>query len=548
MERVRAILWKKLGNADMGAITGSTRARTRGGSGQPDMRFPRTKISDAAILEFVNGTASTRAVATTPPNVLIDLRPLPGQSYDATTDQIQIKDFGPSRAEHSMRQPNGYNNQRWSDVASNGSVGDYVYVLRLEDGTFTTGWVRDADVAALPGIVRVPLQENDRGIRFYMQASLPGLVGRILQALQQHHNVLLYGPPGTGKTYLMQQVLQAFRDPPPSIPLFDPGTDTFATEEAPVVAPGKTVRDWRWTTFHQSYSYETFIGSRQPSPTPTPGSLLNLVPVDGILVTLAKTATEPNGASLLVIDEINRGNVSRIFGEFITLMEPDKRLRKDGTSDPVRTVSVRLPYTGDEFRMPYHVYTLASMNSVDRSVMPLDAALRRRFHIIELAPDYDTLVRDLFGLTSIDSQAFRAGPQPERAINPIGHYAWFAARLLSGINDFIRAYLGPDFEAGHGFYSTIGNAVGGDADALRDAFIEVWNNRLLPHLLELFRTQSDRLGQFLRVDDTDKPDRYPYKKQRLPGWMVGGVAGLETPALRPDDYGEAALRYVGRIP
>src|SRR5207247_9261393 len=127
----------------------------------------------------------------------------------------------------------------------------------------------------------------------------------------------------------------------------------------------------------------------------------------GLLLQLAAFARQPGCAALLAIDEINRGNVSRIFGEFITLLEPDKRLLKDGNVGE-RTVQVTLPYLRPgqpvlldlggkevpivrEFTLPRSLYTLASMNSVDKSVAPLDTALRRRFHVIELPADEDSV-------------------------------------------------------------------------------------------------------------------------------------------------------------
>src|SRR5262249_23713357 len=136
-----------------------------------------------------------------------------------------------------------------------------------------------------------------------------------------------------------------------------------------------------------------------------------LVPVPGVLLELAEFARVPSHCSLLLIDEINRGNVSRVFGEFITLMEQSKRLAPSGqaTAD---TVGVRLPYLSpaaelfveglpspvpQPFTMPFDVYTLASMNSVDKSVAPLDSALRRRFHIFNLPAELSE-IQNAFGL------------------------------------------------------------------------------------------------------------------------------------------------------
>lgn len=105
-----------------------------------------------------------------------------------------------------------------------------------------------------------------------------------------------------------------------------------------------------WTTIHQSYSYEEFIlGVTTASDSHT---LLKITPRPGILLELTEFARQPGCRSLLLADEINRGNVSRLFGEFITCMEPDKQLDEDGGETPT-TVSVRLPYLQEGEVLPF---------------------------------------------------------------------------------------------------------------------------------------------------------------------------------------------------
>lgn len=540
--RVKAILWKRLNATDIQVMSGEMEQRVVGGRGQPDLRLRRTQIPDEKVVEFVAGSDEAQVLEEDPVHARISQRPRVDALDEIRTDLVELKGYGASRDDISVKlQKPPYTNPRWAEAAS-GAVGDYIFILRLEDGTFTSGWATVGEVNDFPEMLRNSMKRSNQGVEFFEAKSVPAEIEQILAALREHHNVLLYGPPGTGKTYLMQRAVRFFTQASSATLQYSESKGAFSTDDAYVIAPGRSTRDSRWVTFHQSYTYEDFIGGRRPEP--KKDTLLYLKPVDGPLLELADTANDPDGASILLVDEINRGNVSRIFGEFITLMESDKRLREDGSPDPVRTISVRLPHTGGTFQMPYHVYTLATMNSVDRSIMPLDAALRRRFHTIELRPDYQVLGRLLFGLKNVTSRSVGALPDPPTTVEDYGK---LVVRLLYQINLFIQALVGADFEAGHAFFWSMEEAVkSGDTNQISSALADAWDSRVLPHLQELFRSQPHLLGAVLRIDESGKPPSYPYRRQQLPEAVVsvGGVPKIETPPLASNQDSDAVLRFI----
>lgn len=324
----------------------------------------------------------------------------------------------------------------------------------------------------------------------------------IIDALKRHKNVLLYGPPGTGKSHLMKAVARHFEgqtDTSTSKIVIDTSEERVPfTEQAS--AGGTT----RWVTFHQGYSYEDFIVGMRP--VAASGSGFSIQPRPGVLLELAAEARQ-GAAGLLLIDEINRGNTSRIFGEFITLMEHDKRLNEKGEHTDT-TVTITLPYLapgekvevatrngseeiGRDFAMPANVYTLASMNSVDKSISPIDTALRRRFHVINLAPTEKAII-DAVGLpaeTSLKTPAAGSNLTAQEA-------AILGAALLVKLNRSIGLYLGNDFMLGQWYLAALNNMTAPQAGS---SLVEAWLHRILPQLMELFHGRDEQLIALLEI-------------------------------------------------
>ncbi len=226
------------------------------------------------------------------------------------------------------------------------------------------------------------------------------------------------------------------------------------------------VRRYEFVTFHQSYSYEDFVeGIRPVVDEESDGLRYELR--HGVFRSLSERARrDPENRYALFIDEINRGNVSRIFGELISLLEPDKR---EGAE---QAVSVRLPYSGDEFSVPPNLDVIGTMNTADRSLTHLDAALRRRFQFLEMEPTPSSVSRELVvGDELIDGQA-----------------------LLTRMNERIEALYDRDHRIGHSYFLQ-------DVDLPR-----IFERQVLPLLAEYFFEDWARirliLGDNLADDDT----------------------------------------------
>ena len=279
-------------------------------------------------------------------------------------------------------------------------------------------------------------------------------------------NVILYGPPGTGKTYrtrghALKVCLGLPEDTEESV-----AKDKFA----------ELIRDKRvaFATFHQSYDYSDFIIGFKP--VAHENGSMGFKVRKGLLLRIAEEAAKhPEQSYLLIIDEINRGNVSKIFGELITLIESDKRA---GASFQVE-VTLPCAYEGADgketcqFSLPSNLHFLGTMNTADRSIALLDTALRRRFEFKHTPPQPEMLSKDLDGIN--------------------------LQTLLTKLNSTLKDKVGQDHQVGHAWFPLAGNK-----DATAQDVVDAFKNKILPLLEEWFyddeKGKLELLGQFTEAN------------------------------------------------
>ena len=267
-------------------------------------------------------------------------------------------------------------------------------------------------------------------------------------------NQILYGPPGTGKTYSTTTCAMAIVK---GIEV-DEVTEEHRTEFRSLrFDPTNATGHIAMVTFHQNFSYEDFVEGIRPRLAEGADIGYELRP--GIFRRIADAAlADPDRPYVLIIDEINRGNIPKILGELITLIEPSRRLGQEDET------TVTLPYSGDRFGVPGNLHIIGTMNTADRSILPLDTALRRRFDHVEMMPDPDhSLIAD--SVAGIDLR-----------------------KMLKAINTRISLLLDRERQIGHTYLFSVN-----DIESLADKF----RMAILPLLQEYFYDDWSKIRHVL---------------------------------------------------
>jgi 5-methylcytosine-specific restriction protein B len=276
-------------------------------------------------------------------------------------------------------------------------------------------------------------------------------------------NVIYYGPPGTGKTFDLQALL------------LSDYTDAEYGER------------YEFVTFHQSYGYEEFVEGLRPvitkrgksraagseSAGASDGEVRYEIKPGAFLRLCDRARKNPSRQYAMVIDEINRGNISKIFGELITLMEVDKR---EGAKYPV---AVTLPYSAESFSVPSNVDVIGTMNTADRSLALVDTALRRRFEFIESMPKPSVLAG-----TTVSHKGVEINIE----------------QLLTMLNKRIEALYDRDHTVGHAYFTRIKGLK--DEDRFSE-LKTVFRNKIIPLLEEYFFEDWQKIR--LVLGDNQKP-------------------------------------------
>jgi len=327
----------------------------------------------------------------------------------------------------------------------------------------------------------------------------------ILKKLKSSKNVLVSGPPGTGKSLLLSDIAATFlsgatASQTSGLPPHKPGAavpipaQTAVSKVPHLPAAAKTDRKVFRTVFHQNTRYRDMLNGL--APTVDAGTDKDFKITSGILYRASEHAKKAEGASLLIIDEINRGPAVQAFGGSIVAIEADKRLGVDGSAThKTQTFEIVDPSSGEmiEYALPDDLYILAAMNQADASVEPMDVAFLRRWDAVKLEPS-EAVLRKFLGLEAkveeLPGEAEKAADIYEATVQ-----AW------KSINDRISLGRGREYQIGHGVLMGTPINTGDSVEAAIEKLSSGWS-KVMAHVEEVF---FGDLRGFATALNTDNP-------------------------------------------
>lgn len=315
--------------------------------------------------------------------------------------------------------------------------------LMAEKGKIDNYYAMNDEGGKAEGYLKRLTQDGGEYIMRVATGEETGEDQELYNLLKHKKQVILYGPPGTGKTYRAKRLAEMY----------------FGGEERSEIV-----------TFHPSMSYEEFIEGMKAENTENG---IDYPIQSGVFKQLCERAqNDPDNDYLLIIDEINRGNLESIFGELITILEKDKR----------GDFTVTLPYSKEPFTIPENLYIIGTMNTSDRSIALMDVALRRRFVHMEVNPDIDVFIPDTYSDQADLEQHAEEGD--------------LHALSLLAVEAINASLMEDGFESG----KKIGHSYFFNARE-DEEIVNTWRYELIPLLKEYFFDNYQKLEQVLQ--DTD---------------------------------------------